>query len=300
MIDKINFRHSIFFLILSIFITSFDYFRSSPFLFVCLVLVASIGISHGALDNMKGAQLLKIFDMKSMFTFYVGYLAISVLVICVWLLSSTFLLCLFLLVASYHFGKEDSEFLFQSKKFYLDILFFLKGLVIISAPLLFQYTDTINIFNTIGMNTDLFIFRDYSFIISCFFISIISSIAIVLIARNLYASILIIDLFAIVILNYFLHPLFAFTLYFCFLHSVRHSITLMQDLDKDLSKSIKIFIRKSLPLTIVTASIFVVAFAFLLSEYDINSSINKVIFVGLAALTFPHIILEYLLEKNGK
>ena len=300
MIDKINFRHSIFFLILSIFITSFDYFRNSPFLFVCLVLVASIGISHGALDNMKGAQLLKIFDMKSMFTFYVGYLAISVLVICVWLLSSTFLLCLFLLVASYHFGKEDSEFLFQSKTFYLDILFSLKGLVIISAPLLFQYTDTINIFNTIGMNTDLFIFRDYSFIISCFFISIISSIAIVLIARNLYASILIIDLFAIVILNYFLHPLFAFTLYFCFLHSVRHSITLMQDLDKDLSKSIKIFIRKSLPLTIVTASIFVVAFAFLMSEYDINSSINKVIFVGLAALTFPHIILEYLLEKNGK
>ena len=300
MIDKINFRHSILFLIVSILITSFDYFRNSPFLFVCLVLVASIGISHGAMDNMKGAQLLKIFNMKSMLTFYAGYSAISVLVICIWLLSSTFLLFLFLLVASYHFGKEDSEFLFQSKKFFLDILFFLKGLVIISAPLLFHYTDTINIFNTIGMNTDLFIFRDYSFIISCFFISIISSIAIVLIARNLYASILIIDLFAILILNYFLHPLFAFTLYFCFLHSVRHSITLMQDLDKDLSKSIKIFIRKSLPLTIVTASIFVVAFAFLMSEYDINSSINKVIFVGLAALTFPHIILEYLLEKNGK
>ena len=300
MIDKINFRHSILFLIVSMLITSFDYFRNSPFLFVCLVLVASIGISHGAMDNMKGAQLLKIFNMKSMLTFYAGYSAISVLVICVWLLSSTFLLFLFLLVASYHFGKEDSEFLFQSKKFFLDILFFLKGLVIISAPLLFHYTDTINIFNTIGMNTDLFIFRDYSFIISCFFISIISSIAIVLIARNLYASILIIDLFAILILNYFLHPLFAFTLYFCFLHSVRHSITLMQDLDKDLSKSIKIFIRKSLPLTIVTASIFVVAFVFLMSEYDINSSINKVIFVGLAALTFPHIILEYMLEKNGK
>ena len=300
MIDKINFRHSILFLIVSMLITSFDYFRNSPFLFVCLVLVASIGISHGAMDNMKGAQLLKIFNMKSMLTFYAGYSAISVLVICVWLLSSTFLLFLFLLVASYHFGKEDSEFLFQSKKFYLDILFFLKGLVIISAPLLFHYTDTINIFNTIGMNTDLFIFRDYSFIISCFFISIISSIVIVLITRNLYASILIIDLFAILILNYFLHPLFAFTLYFCFLHSVRHSITLMQDLDKDLSKSIKIFIRKSLPLTIVTASIFVVAFVFLMSEYDINSSINKVIFVGLAALTFPHIILEYILEKNGK
>ncbi|MBU92217.1 MAG: hypothetical protein CML88_01640 [Rhodobiaceae bacterium] len=300
MINKINFRHSILFLVLSIFMTSFDYFRNSPFLFVCLLLVASIGISHGALDNMKGAKLLKIFNLKSMLTFYVGYSAVSIIVICAWLLSSTFLLFLFLLVASYHFGKEDSEFLFHSKKFFLDILFFLKGSVVISAPLLFHYTDTINIFNTIGMNTDLFIFSDYYFIISVFFISIISSIAIVLVAKNPYASILIIDLCAILILNYFCHPLFAFTLYFCFLHSVRHSITLMQDLDKDLSKSIKMFIRKSLPLTIVTAFIFVVAFIFLMSEYDINSSINKVIFVGLAALTFPHIILEYILEKNGK
>ena len=299
MINKINFRHSILFLVLSIFMTSFDYFRNSPFLFVCLLLVASIGISHGALDNMKGAKLLKIFDLKSMLTFYVGYSAVSIIVICAWLLSSTFLLFLFLLVASYHFGKEDSEFLFYSKKFFLDILFFLKGSVVISAPLLFHYTDTINIFNTIGMNTDLFIFSDYYFIISAFFTSIISSIAIVLVAKNPYASILIIDLCAILILNYFCHPLFAFTLYFCFLHSVRHSITLMQDLDKDLSKSIKMFIRKSLPLTIVTAFIFVVAFIFLMSEYDINSSINKVIFVGLAALTFPHIILEYILEKNG-
>ncbi len=299
MINKINFRHSILFLVLSIFMTSFDYFRNSPFLFVCLLLVASIGISHGALDNMKGAKLLKIFNLKSMLTFYVGYSAVSIIVICAWLLSSTFLLFLFLLVASYHFGKEDSEFLFHSKKFFLDILFFLKGSVVISAPLLFHYTDTINIFNTIGMNTDLFIFSDYYFIISVFFISIISSIAIVLVAKNPYASILIIDLCAILILNYFCHPLFAFTLYFCFLHSVRHSITLMQDLDKDLSKSIKMFIRKSLPLTIVTAFIFVVAFIFLMSEYDINSSINKVIFIGLAALTFPHIILEYILEKNG-
>ena len=209
MINKINFRHSILFLVLSIFMTSFDYFRNSPFLFVCLLLVASIGISHGALDNMKGAKLLKIFNLKSMLTFYVGYSAVSIIVICAWLLSSTFLLFLFLLVASYHFGKEDSEFLFHSKKFFLDILFFLKGSVVISAPLLFHYTDTINIFNTIGMNTDLFIFSDYYFIISVFFISIISSIAIVLVAKNPYASILIIDLCAILILNYFCHPLFA-------------------------------------------------------------------------------------------
>ena len=298
MIYKINLRHSLLFLISSLLVTSFDYFRNNLFLFTSLVLVASIGVSHGALDNMKGAKLIKILRMKSMVTFYIGYSAISILVICIWLMSSTFLLFFFLLVASYHFGKEDSEFLFQSQRIPLDILFFLKGSLIILAPLLFHYSETINIFNAIGMSTELFIFEDNSFIISAFFVSIISSITIVFIAKNFYASILIIDLFAILILNYFCQPLFAFTLYFCFLHSVRHSITLMQDLDQDFSKSTLMFIRKCLPLTIVTASLFVVAFIFLMGEYDVNNSINKVIFVGLAALTFPHIILEYILEKN--
>jgi hypothetical protein len=32
--------------------------------------------------------------------------------------------------------------------------------------------------------------------------------------------------------------------------------------------------------------------------YEINEAILKIIFIGLASLTFPHILLEYLLEKN--
>jgi len=31
-----------------------------------------------------------------------------------------------------------------------------------------------------------------------------------------------------------------------------------------------------------------------------NDAILMVIFIGLASLTFPHILLEYLLEKNEK
>ena len=39
---------------------------------------------------------------------------------------------------------------------------------------------------------------------------------------------------------------------------------------------------------------------FLSNSYELNDSILKVIFIGLASLTFPHILLEYLLEKNEK
>ena len=38
------------------------------------------------------------------------------------------------------------------------------------------------------------------------------------------------DYISILILNYFLSPLVAFTIYFCFLHSVRHSITLIHEI----------------------------------------------------------------------
>ena len=34
--------------------------------------------------------------------------------------------------------------------------------------------------------------------------------------------------------------------------------------------------------------------------YKLDEAIYKVIFIGLASLTFPHILLEYLLEKNEK
>ena len=39
---------------------------------------------------------------------------------------------------------------------------------------------------------------------------------------------------------------------------------------------------------------------FLNNTYSFDSSILKIIFIGLASLTFPHILLEYLLEKNEK
>ena len=34
--------------------------------------------------------------------------------------------------------------------------------------------------------------------------------------------------------------------------------------------------------------------------FELNNAIYKVIFIGLASLTFPHILLEYLIEKNEK
>ena len=73
------------------------------------------------------------------------------------------------------------------------------------------------------------------------------------------------------------------------------------ELDKnDFSNGVKIFIKKALPLTVVTAILYLVASILLSKSYGLNDVIIKIIFIGLASLTFPHILLEYLLEINEK
>ena len=75
----------------------------------------------------------------------------------------------------------------------------------------------------------------------------------------------------------------------------------MSELDEnDLSNGFKIFVKKALPLTIITAILCVIGLYLLNNTYNFESAILKIIFIGLASLTFPHILLEYLIEKNEK
>ena len=68
----------------------------------------------------------------------------------------------------------------------------------------------------------------------------------------------------------------------------------------NLYEGLIVFIKKALPLTILTAIFGIVGLYLLNISYDLDNAILKIIFIGLASLTFPHILLEYLLEKNER
>ena len=311
MIKKIYGKHIFYFTIFTVVLSAtalltkniFSFTNETITLFICLFLILSVGISHGALDNYKANKLLKIYRIKNKAIFFIIYIFISVLVIFVWSLYGTFTLLAFLLVASYHFGLEDTSFLHKGNSFLDQIFYLIKGSLIIFAPLFFHFDETLKIFETLMLSKAFLTFLEIEhWVINlCLFLSFIGYIYFAYKNKFDDFEVLFLDMLSILILNYIFSPIIAFTVYFCFLHSIRHIISLSNELDKnDFSNGVKVFIKKALPLTVVTALLYFVATFYLSKSYGLNDVIIKVIFIGLASLTFPHILLEYLLEINEK
>ena len=155
---KINFNHSfIFFLVCNIFsLIAFKFKTLAISPFICLLLILSIGISHGSLDDVKGRKLFQIFEIKKFYIFYLAYILIAIIVIILWILIPYVSLIIFLTVASYHFGKEDTQFLIVENSYYNQFLFLLKGSLIVFSPMYFHFNETISIFKLLFIENENF------------------------------------------------------------------------------------------------------------------------------------------------
>ena len=260
---------------------------------ICFFLISTIGVSHGALDHEKGKKIIKLFKSKKIELFYLAYVSLSLIIILLWSIAPIITLIIFLIVASYHFGKEDSVFGKIKYNHFSNILFFFKGSIIVLAPLYFSQEETFEIFKILNVNIKTI---NQDFLLALILLSLFSNF---LLKKNILIHS--VDTLSIIIINWAFSPLVAFTIYFCFLHSIRHSFSLIYEINKNnFKKGSNLFIKKALPLTMLTGLLFLISLYVLNNYFLLNSAILKVIFIGLASLTFPHILLEYLLEKNEK
>ena len=90
--ENINFKHSIIFFNFCILISPLYLMLNFEPVVFCLFLILILGISHGALDNIKGKKLLKLFGYKQNISFYLGYVLISSLIIIFWLIFPSWLM----------------------------------------------------------------------------------------------------------------------------------------------------------------------------------------------------------------
>lgn len=299
--NKVN----IFFLILIIFlfiIENLTNLTSINKYFICFFLIITIGISHGAYDSHKASKLLYKINKNSKFLFYLTYIGLALIVLYIWQLSPKITLILFLIISSFHFGKEDLEIYLSKFNKYQSIIFFLKGSLIILLPLFFKFNETNEIFNKIlflneftlipnnWINTMLFTNLLFQFFFYLYFF-----IEKKIISKDLIS--IFFEVFLIIIIFKLFSTITAFTLYFCFIHSLKNIIVISSELNPNIYKGIKSFALKALPLTIVTFIALIVCL-YALSNFDlIENTIQKIIFIGLASLTLPHFLLHFYLKN---
>ena len=296
---------NVFFLLLISILTAINFFldlSSTYIYFFCFLLIATIGVSHGAYDGKKGEILFNNKLKNWKFIFYFTYIALVILVFVFWYLNPLISLIIFLFVSSLHFGKEDLEIYLDKKYKYHLFIFFLKGSLIILLPLFFNFEQTNIIFNTILFSKDyVLLSNNYTkfILILNLLIQVLFYLYIYLkknLTRNDFIAI-IFEVFLIITVFYLFTPIVAFTLYFCFMHSLKNILLISNELNPILFKGFKIFVKQSLFLTLITFFILFICLIFLIKLDLLENSIEKIIFIGLASLTLPHIILHYFSEK---
>jgi beta-carotene 15,15'-dioxygenase len=300
--------NNFFFLLLICILSVINFFLELPSSYIyilCFLLIATIGVSHGAYDGKKGEMLFNDKFKNSKFIFYFIYTTLVFLVFIFWYLNPLISLIIFLLISSLHFGKEDLEIYLDKKYKHLPLLFFLKGSLIILLPLFFNFEKTNLIFNTILFSNN-FLLLSNNYVKFNLAINLLMQVLFYLyiyfkkkLNRSDFFSI-IFEIFLIIIIFYLFTPIVAFTLYFCFMHSIKNILLISDELNSNLFRGFKIFVKQSLFLTLITFFILLISLFFLIKFDLLENSIEKIIFIALASLTLPHIILHYIAENIRK
>jgi beta-carotene 15,15'-dioxygenase len=272
--------------------------------------VGLFGVLHGGLDHVVGERVFKrAFKRGWVIYFAIGYVGLAIAVMIGWWLAAPIMLLLFLAVSVVHFGLRDRGHGLQKRSIWIQFATVtLLGATPIIIPWLAFPQEVSVLFGWLA-GTPASAWQS-SFHIGDSFGSmsrlpmIVVAAAMVLMlylkSRRVLDAFAWIEFLATILLFWTLPPLLAFTWYFCFLHSLRHLLALAEHLAPSREWSaVGWVVWRGLPLTIVTlagaAAGYVWLRGFDLSEAE---SATKVIFWGLAALTFPHMLLTWWWERR--
>jgi beta-carotene 15,15'-dioxygenase len=278
--------------------------------------VGLFGVLHGGLDHIVGERVFKpAFKRRWLLYFSIGYVGLAMAVMIGWWLAAPVMLLLFLAVSIMHFGlrddASDNARAQQKRNAWLRwVTVMLLGAAPIIIPWLAFPQEVALLFGWLaGTRPDAW---QPAFHIGDKFGSM-SRVVLVLIAAALVLMLYLksqrlldafawIEFLATILLFWTLPPLLAFAWYFCFLHSLRHLLVLAERL-APLSDwaAVGWVVWRGLPLTIVTLLAAAAGYVWLRSfELSEAESATKIIFWGLAALTFPHMLLTWWWERRGE
>ena len=252
---------------------------------LALCMVSFIGVPHGSFDGAVAA-LLGYKTRKDFFIFVFFYLIISAAVIIFWVYFSVIALILFILMSVIHFGLCDWSYLGLKK--YKWSVSLTHGLNIVFGIIFFHTNETFEIFTFLS-NLSFNQFQEYLYIFYiCYFLLLIRYAYLAIIFTRLRWGIL--EMSIILLVIFLTEPLVAFSIYFCFIHTFKHVKSILKDTSKYLSNN-KFITITTISFTILTWVGGSLAIIYLHKSFSFDESFIKTLFIGLAALTLPHMTL---------
>lgn len=255
--------------------------------------VLVIGMPHGALDPLiarkYGASFSNFFQQAG---FYTSYVAIAAMAIGLWYMLPWQMLIAFLVVSVIHFADDWRGEVPR----WIQLL---AATSLITNPSYFFTDEVTKIFEFLTFGTPMGWFVDILYMLAFpVLVLLVTGLSLESFKgrKGMYAFIEILILHT---LASAFQPLVYFILYFCGLHSIRHYIRTISDLKKSGYDADKIVftIEWVFVLTVVLAALAY----FFVDTLTFEEGVLQVVFIGLFALTLPHMfLLGYIYARHKK
>ena len=242
------------------------------------IFVAFLGIPHGAFDPFIAKSRGLWRTAPGLAAFIVVYVGLAMAVIALWILFPVVSLALFLLISAWHFGADWSPHI---------VVRCAMGLVILGLPALASGEETAMIFQLLS-GADAMPVQLWLMVLGVVASIVLIGFSVATSTGQRFIQVKRWDLPILVLAGVFLPPLVYFIVYFCALHSpmhVGHSLGEIGDADR------RPAVVWAIGLTIVTLMLAAAGYAVLMPFVSADAGLLQVVFVGLAALTVPHLAL---------
>jgi Brp/Blh family beta-carotene 15,15'-monooxygenase len=259
---------------------------------MAIAAILLIGVPHGGLDGAVARRVGWPNGMLPWVLFHIIYLLLAASVAGLWWLSPLPSLIFFLGISALHFGSSDIRHISppSSRDAWLPLIAH-GGLVVIGIPVL-QSVDVEPLFAVlVGAENSLWLLNQIDQLrllwAASLFAYLIYSIYQPRWRKSLFS------LAVLIVLAYLLPPLVSFALYFCLWHSRSHMLRIWRSIAPDQRRrSASEAVAYSL-LAYAAAGIYLVfqTNSAPASVTAITPALLQLTFIGLAALTVPHMVL---------
>jgi Brp/Blh family beta-carotene 15,15'-monooxygenase len=260
-------------------------FNGQSGLIILATLILLLGVPHGAFDTIFAYRLYDLRKPTDWMIFTMIYLLLAAVVVAVWWWAPMGFLILFLLISAAHFSGDPEEGTPHATRI-------LYGGSVLLLPALFHSEEMAQLFGLLVGNEPALLLMPWIKLIAWLWLPCVV-IGVILLAWSDWLGAM--EIASVVLLSVAAPPLIAFTLFFCGMHSARH---ILRTIDYSGSLSRRLLALSALLPMIGVAVVSALAWWFLKGK-SLDERLIQIVFVGLAALTVPHMALVERVRFSG-